>query len=174
MKKALVTTIALAALLAASGCATPTDTSLEAGLCTFPIKRPKTQLIVHVLPSGLVASGEIDIELFRESGDTVLSAMARPKQDLIRKNYPADCHDKARDYWYPCTKIVEIDLSKYRGIGRAATFKKAERIAVRLCESLTRNAVPKISGLVVEDSRTYCRVSARRACPLPAKKPAEE
>jgi len=174
MKKTLVTTVALIALLAASGCASPTNASLEASLCTFPIKRPKTQLIVHVLPSGLVASGEIDIELFRESGDTVLSAMARPNQNLIRKNYLADCHDKARDYWYPCTKTVEIDLSKFRGIGRAATFKKAEQIAVRLCESLTRRAVPKIAGFTVEDSRTYCSVSARRACPLPDKKPGEE
>ena len=100
--------------------------------------------------------------------------MARPNQSLIRKDYLADCHDKARDYWYPCTKTIAIDLSKYRGIGRAATFKKAERIAVNLCESLTRKAVPKIAGFHVEDSRTYCRVSARRACPLPAKDPAKD
>lgn len=170
MKKTLITAAALIALLAVSSCASPTDNSPEASLCKFPDKRPKTQLIVHVLPSGLIASGEIDTELFRKFGTTVLSAMARPDQDHIRKTYPADCHDKARDYWYPCTKTVDIDLSKFRGIGRAATYKKAERIAVRLCESLTRNAVPKVSGLEVEDSRTYCRVSVRKACPLPTNK----
>ena len=152
--------------LAVASCTT-TRSDLEATLCDFQADRPESQRLGHILQSGQALPGEIDIETYREWTNSVPSAMARPINDVIEKEYRKDCFDKKGNYWYPCVETIEIDLSQVRGIARAMDLDRAGTYAIRLCQRLTKAAVPPDSGLPRESPDLYCRVSQRQTCPLP-------
>lgn len=153
--------------VALAGCQSAPPNTPEAALCQYTDKRPKDELIGHDLKTGAYVQAEIDPATFRQWSDTVWSVMAKPKNDLFRKEYRTDCYDQAGKYWYPCMKTVQKDFSDIRGIGRALDQRRARQIALRLCEFLTHRRAPKAGGVDVEDSRLDCEISYETACPLP-------
>lgn len=152
--------------LAVSGCTT-SQSGLEETLCDYQAERPDSQRLGHILKSGQALPGEIDIETFREWTSNVPSAMARPINDVVEKEYRKDCFDKKGNYWYPCVEMVEIDLSQVRGLARAMDLDRAGTYAIRLCQRLTKATVPAGAGLPTDSPELYCRVSRRETCPLP-------
>lgn len=157
---------ALAAFVLVS-CATSETEQAESTLCKFDVKRPENQRVGHILQSGQYVPGEINVKIYREWTANVASAIARPKRDIYRREFRDDCFNKEGNYWYPCMKVAETDLSDIRGIGRSQNLDRSEKIAVRLCQRLTKNHAPRISGMSVETSDLECYVTARKACPLP-------
>ena len=159
----LVIVLMLGAL---AGCAGPSS-GPEAALCEYDLDRPDNFRVGHILQSGQYAPGEIDPKIFKEWTDSVPSSMARPNQDVFRREVRADCHNEERNYWYPCYKVVEAELADIRGIGRSMNLDSSDRLAVRLCERLTQERAPRIGGLDRDSSDLQCYVSYRVACPLP-------
>lgn len=163
MFRSFVTTCVIFSLTA---CASAPDNGPEASLCSFEFDRPDNQLVGHILPSGQYAPGELNVEVFREWSETIGSAMARPNKDVYRREFRDDCHNKEGNYWYPCYKTIEVDLSDIRGIGRALNLDQAGLLAIRRCERLTKKRAPKIYQVTRETPDLQCSVSYRISCPL--------
>ncbi len=157
---------ALAALVLVS-CATPDTDQADSTLCDFNLKRTDKQRVGHVIQSGQYVPGEISVKIYREWTTNVASAIARPKRDVYRREFRDDCFNKEGNYWYPCMKTAEADLSDIRGIARSQNLDQSEKIAVRLCERLTEKHAPRISGMAIETSDLACYVTVRKVCPLP-------
>ena len=102
----------LLGLLAA--CTSSTARQAADTLCEFR-ERPRPSIMLHYDKTSQIYVGEIDVEAFSEDFRSVASAVAKPIESSYRREDRADCRNEATGTWYPCTQVIEIDLSKVEG-----------------------------------------------------------
>ncbi len=150
--------------LALVGCADASLKKAEAYLCDFG-KFPETTIIGHMKKSGVTVTKEIEPAEVAEYASTVASTLARPITEKFTREYKADCYNKKKDYYYPCTRTVRLDFTKVEAIFRAADFDKTDRFAVLLCEQMTANLLANVvEGRIQVGVDLSCRPALRKYC----------
>ncbi len=157
--------VPLVLALALAGCANDAERQAAETICDFGV-HAKSMLVAHVDRTGATRNGDIDPKEFAEFTSNVASAVARPKVPIYSRKYRTDCRNKEKDYWYPCLKALEVDLSQVRGLARAAKLEPAGRLAIVLCE---RRVQTKLLGLPTGDLTSAdkeCELLDSRLCPV--------
>jgi len=135
-------------------------------LCRFG-PQPEGTIVGHIDKRDARLIGEIDVKAVAEDTSLVASALARPLQPVYRRSDRADCRNEATGAWYPCTKVVEVDLSKVAVIARAFELDSAADYALDLCNAETAKLVPDVADVRPTSGKYRCTVSERRFCRLP-------
>jgi hypothetical protein len=160
--------MALVCALSVIGCsgAAPVSDLEASALCTRS-KRSKTFLVAHVDERGEAFEGDAPRGEYDGVVRRIPTALAAPKKAIIQRRVRTDCHDKAKDVWYPCVKEIKIDFSQIRGMARAPKMDRARAVATSLCESEVRKHSPKEGGYLRFDSDDfYCTVVQTSRCPV--------
>lgn len=157
-------------LLLAAACASSEERGAEWNqaaetLCEFR-ERPRTSVILHIDKTSVVYLGEINVKAFKQESDTVASAVAKPIKAMYRREYRTDCRNKATGAWYPCTRAVEIDLSKVEVIVRGLELERVAEHAVEMCNKHTLTLIPKEGDIRRLSAEFKCELVLRRFCPL--------
>ena len=161
-------TIALVCALSVVACSGAAPVAkLEASSLCERGKRGKTFIVAHVDERGEAFEGDAPRGEYDGVLRTVPTALAAPKMAVYSRRVRTDCHDKAKDVWYPCVKETKIDFSKIRGLARAPKMERARDVATRLCESEVRKYSPKEGGYLRFDSASFnCTVVQTDLCPV--------
>ena len=134
-------------------------------LCEFR-QRPRPSVMLHIDKTSQVYLGEIDVKAFKQELDAVASAVAKPTKPLYRREYRSDCRNKATGAWYPCTKAVEVDLSKVEVIVRGFDLERVAEHAVDMCDKHTLSLIPAEGDLRKLSAEFRCELVRRQFCPL--------
>lgn len=156
---------AAAGLLLSTCVADKQEQRASADLCRFG-ERKKPVLMGYIDKTGAGYLGEIPVKDYDKLPRIVSSAVAAPRSPLYRLRVPKDCYNKKGDYYYSCPKVVAVDLTKVRGIGRAPTIVSANRLAVRLCQYQTQALATKQTGYSKASAGLTCRIVDTRSCAL--------
>lgn len=156
---------AAAGLLLSTCAASKQEQQAAADLCRFG-ERQAPILMGYIDKTGEGYLGEIPVKDYDKLPRTVSTAVAAPRSKVYRLRVPKDCHNKKGDYYYSCPKVVAVDLSKLRGIGRAPTIVSANRLAIRLCQHQTKALAAKQTGYSKVSTGLTCRVVQTTSCAL--------
>lgn len=156
---------ATAGLLLSTCAADKQEQQAAADLCRFG-ERKTPIMMGYVDKTGEAYFGEIPVKEYDKLPRTVSTAVAAPRSKVYRLRVPKDCYNKKGDYYYSCPKVVAVDLSKLRGIGRAPTIVSAHRLAVRLCQHQTKALAAKQTGYSKTSVGLVCRVVQTTSCTL--------
>ena len=150
--------------LALAGCADASLRKAESYLCDFG-KFPATTVVGHQKKSGVIVRKEIEPAEVAEYASSVASTLARPITEKFTRKYKADCYNKKKDYYYPCTKTVRLNFTKVEAIFRAADFERSDRFAVALCEQMTANLLANVvEGRIRIGVDLSCQPALRKFC----------
>lgn len=148
-----------------AACTSAAEQQAAQTLCEFR-ERPLPTLMMYFDKTSLVYIGEIDVEKFAEELDSVASAVARPTKKVYRREDKADCRNEATGAWYPCKKVVEVDLSRIEVIVRGYDLDRVSRHAVQVCNRRTLNLIPRSGNARVFSGKYRCELVRRQFCPL--------
>ncbi|MGE5146832.1 MAG: hypothetical protein ACM3N5_08790 [Candidatus Eiseniibacteriota bacterium] len=162
---------ALIAVLMLAGCASEGARQYATELCTFK-ERKDPALIAYTDKRDESYIGEPDATVYKGITGEIASAIATPRHPVYKYEERSDCYNKAGDYYYPCTKKVEVDLSQVEGIGRALTLAKAGTLATNLCQSKVDEIIIKKVGRPQSSQDTACVVQYEQFCSLASLPPA--
>ena len=136
-----------------------------ATLCEFR-QRPRPSVMLHIDKTSQIYLGEIDVEAYKQEFEEVASAVAMPVVAMYRREYRADCRNEATGAWYPCTKTVDIDLSKVEVIVRGLDLERVSEHAVEMCDKHTLTLIPAEGDIRRLSAKFRCELVRRRMCPL--------
>lgn len=153
--------IGMGALLAS--CASERQQQALDELCRYGDREPPF-LVAYYSNQGVLVSGDIDPAKWKDEQSTIPSAMARPATDLYRQKQRKDCYNEQENYWYPCTEVVEVDLSKHGALIRGMSLDRASADAVTYCNREVHKGIPKIDKQSLTSAEYGCEVVAARSC----------
>lgn len=134
-------------------------------LCEFR-ERPRPSIMLHYDKTSELFLGEINVKAFAEESRSVASALAKTIEPSYRREYRADCRNKATGAWYPCTQVIEVDLTKVEVIVRGFDMKRVARHAVAMCNKHALTLIPFEGDLRRLSAKFKCELVAKRFCPL--------
>ena len=152
-------------LMLLAGCATEEQSRYAADLCSFR-ERKDPVLVAYTDRRDESYLGEPDDAVYKDKTGQIASAVATPRDPIYKYEAREDCYNKAGDFYYPCMKKFEVDLSPVQGIGRALTFSKAEKLARDLCQSKVDEIIIKKVGRPQQSAATACVVQYKEFCTL--------
>ena len=153
------------AVLMLAGCASEGASQYATELCTFKARKDPA-MVAYTDKRDESYVGEPDANVYKGITGEIASAIATSRHPIYKYEERQDCYNKAGDYYYPCTKKVEVDLSAVQGIGRALTLAKASELAVHLCQSKVDEIIIKKVGRPQESQATNCIVQYKQFCSL--------
>lgn len=167
-RRLLATSIAVLML---AGCASEESSRYATELCTFK-ERKDPAMVAYTDKRDESYVGEPDANVYKDITGEIASAIATPRNPVYKYEARSDCYNKAGDFYYPCTKKVEVDLSQVQGIGRALTLTKASGLAEHLCQAKVDEVIIKKVGRPQDSQQTNCVVQYKQFCSLKALPPA--
>ncbi len=148
-----------------SACATQQEEQAFGELCRFA-NREKPFLVAYYSRQAVLVTGDIEPAKWKDEQSTIPSALARPATPVYEQKRRKDCYNADEKYWYPCTEVVEVDLSKHGAIIRGMSLDRARADAVTFCNREVLKAVPQIDGQTLTSADYRCKLVAARECPI--------